>query len=182
MNLTLAKAVIESLVFASSSPVTLKEMAEILGINKETVKKIVEDLMKEYTEQNRGIQIIEVAQGYHFATNPEYADYVEKLKKVPRHPPLSQAALETLAIIAYKQPITRAEIEMLRGVRVDSSLATLQERGLIQEAGRKDGPGRPILYVTTNKFLRYFGLKDLNDLPVMDDWLEIQTEINLTAD
>ncbi|HBT16742.1 MAG TPA: SMC-Scp complex subunit ScpB, partial [Firmicutes bacterium] len=96
---------------------------------------------------------------------------------------LSQAALETLAIVAYKQPITRAEIEVLRGVRVDSSLSTLVERGLIQEAGRKDGPGRPILYVTTKDFLKYFGLKNLDDLPMVDDWTNHQQfEINLTAD
>lgn len=102
---------------------------------------------------------------------------------MPRNAPLSQAALETLAIIAYKQPITRAEIETIRGVRVDSSLATLLERGLIEETGRKDGPGRPILYGTTKVFLKYFGLKNLDELPIVDDWiLNQQLQIDLTAD
>ena len=102
---------------------------------------------------------------------------------MPRQSPLSQAALETLAIIAYKQPITRAEIETIRGVRVDSSLSTLLERGLIEEAGRKDGPGRPILYRTTKDFLKYFGLKNLDELPIVDDWiLNQQLQIDLTAD
>ncbi|HBG15647.1 MAG TPA: SMC-Scp complex subunit ScpB [Firmicutes bacterium] len=183
MNLALTTAVIEALIFASSEPVTLKEIAVILEISEVTVKQIVEDLMKEYKNQRRGIQIMEVVDGYHFVTNPECAIYLEKLRKVPRQTPLSQAALETLAIVAYKQPITRAEIEVLRGVRVDSSLSTLVERGLIQEAGRKDGPGRPILYVTTKDFLKYFGLKNLDDLPMVDDWTNHQQfEINLTAD
>ena len=104
-------------------------------------------------------------------TKPELAVYLEKLKKVPRQVPLSQAALETLAIIAYKQPITRAEIETIRGVRVDSSLSTLLERGLIEETGRKEGPGRPILYGTTKGFLKYFGLNSLDELPIVDDWI-----------
>ncbi|NLW56954.1 MAG: SMC-Scp complex subunit ScpB [Firmicutes bacterium] len=183
MNLRFATAVIEALIFASSEPVKSKEMATILELTEETVKELIRGLQQEYQENGRGIQIIEVAEGYQFLTNPECAPYVEKLKKVPRQPSLSQAALETLAIIAYKQPITRAEIEMLRGVRVDSSLSTLLERGLIQEAGRKDGPGRPILYVTTTDFLKYFGLNTLDDLPMVDDWSNNQQlAINLTAD
>jgi segregation and condensation protein B len=183
MHLSLATAVIEALIFASSEPLKGKEIASILGLTEETVKELIRDLQQEYQDKRRGIQIIEVAEGYQFLTNPEYASYVEKLKKVPRQPTLSQAALETLAIIAYKQPITRAEIETLRGVRVDSSLSTLLERGLIQEAGRKDGPGRPILYVTTTAFLKYFGLKTLDELPMVDDWSDNQQlAINLTAD
>lgn len=170
MNLTTAKAVIEALIFASSEPVTLREIGEILAVNEHTVKQLVTDLTQEYKECRRGMQIVEVAGGYQFVTSSEYADFVEKLKKVPRPSPLSQAALETLAIIAYKQPITRAEIEALRGVRVESSLTTLLERGLIQEAGRKDSPGRPILYTVTGRFLKHFGLKSLDDLPRIEDW------------
>ncbi|HEY8345306.1 MAG TPA: SMC-Scp complex subunit ScpB [Bacillota bacterium] len=172
MNLTKVKAIIEALVFASSVPVSLKELAEILQLHEHTVKQLIYDLIAEYKEGQRGIQIKEIAGGYQFVTNAECADYVEKLKKVPRPNPLSQAALETLAIIAYKQPITRAEIEALRGVRVESSLATLLERDLIQEAGRKDAPGRPILYTTTTRFLEYFGLNTLDALPKIEEWTD----------
>lgn len=183
MNWKKAKAVLEAVIFASSEPVTVKEMSTILELNYETVEQLLAELMAEYDDQQRGIQIKEVAEGFQFVTKPEYADYLEKLKKVPRNAPLSQAALETLAIIAYKQPITRAEIETIRGVRVDSSLATLLERGLIEETGRKDGPGRPILYGTTKVFLKYFGLKNLDELPIVDDWiLNQQLQIDLTAD
>jgi len=101
---------------------------------------------------------------------------VEKLHQTPRNVGLSPAAIETLAIIAYKQPITRAEIEALRGVRVDSAITTLLERGLIREAGRKDAPGRPILYGTTQKFLQYFGLNDLRELPALEDWTTMANE------
>ncbi|NLC53238.1 MAG: SMC-Scp complex subunit ScpB [Firmicutes bacterium] len=183
VNWSKAKAVLEAIIFASSEPVTLKEMSMTLQLNYETVEQILAELSKEYHDQQRGVQIKEVAGGFQFVTKPEYADYLEKLKKVPRQSPLSQAALETLAIIAYKQPITRAEIETDRGVRVDSSLTTLLERGLIEEKGRKDGPGRPIIYGTTKDFLKYFGLKNLDELPIVDDWiLNQQLQIDLTAD
>ena len=129
VNWSKAKAVLEAIIFASSEPVTLKEMSMTLQLNYETVEQILAELSKEYHDQQRGVQIKEVAGGFQFVTKPEYADYLEKLKKVPRQSPLSQAALETLAIIAYKQPSTRAEIETVRGVRVDSSLTTLLERG-----------------------------------------------------
>ncbi len=170
MGFNKVRGIIEALVFASSEPVRLREIAEILGIHEYTVRDLLDDLMSEYSQNQRGIQITQVAGGYQFATNPAYADFIKKMKKTPRHTPLSQAALETLAIIAYKQPVTRAEIEALRGVSVDSSLNTLLERGLIEEKGRKDGPGRPILYATTGNFLKYFGLNDLSELPAIEDW------------
>lgn len=169
MGFNKVRGIIEALVFASSEPVRLREIAGILGINEHTVRDLLNDLMNEYREKQRGIQITQVAGGYQFVTNPEYADFIKKMKKIPRYTPLSQAALETLAIIAYKQPVTRAEIEALRGVSVDSSINTLLERGLIEEKGRKDGPGRPILYATTGNFLKYFGLNDLSELPAIED-------------
>lgn len=144
----------------------------IIGVNEHTLKQMVNDLMEEYHQKKSGIQIIEVANGYQFATNPEYAEYIEKLQKMPRNVGLSQAAIETLAIVAYKQPITKAEIEALRGVSIESSLATLVDKGLIEETGRKETPGRPILYGTTKRFLKYFGLKDLNDLPKVPEWID----------
>jgi segregation and condensation protein B len=150
-------------------------MAAIIGVNEHTLKQMVNDLMEDYQQKQCGIQIIEVANGYQFATNPEYADYVEKLQKMPRNVGLSQAAIETLAIVAYKQPITKAEIEALRGVSIESSLTTLVEKGLIEETGRKDSPGRPILYGTTKRFLKYFGLNDLNELPKIPEWIDSGT-------
>lgn len=172
MNLTTARAITEALIFTSSEPISVKTMALIIGVNEHTLKQMVSDLIEDYRQKQCGIQIVEVANGYQFATNPEYAVYIEKLQKMPRNIGLSQAAIETLAIVAYKQPITKAEIEALRGVSIESSLATLVDKGLIEEAGRKETPGRPILYGTTKRFLKYFGLKDLNELPKVPEWIE----------
>lgn len=172
MNITTARAIVEALIFASSEPISVKTMAVIIGVNEHTLKQMVNDLMEDYQQKQSGVQIIEVANGYQFATNPEYADYIEKLQKMPRNVGLSQAAIETLAIVAYKQPITKAEIEALRGVSIESSLATLVDKGLIEETGRKESPGRPILYGTTKRFLKYFGLKDLNELPKVPEWID----------
>lgn len=172
MGFNKVRGIIEALVFASSEPVRLREVAEILGIHEHTVRELLDDLINDYLQKRRGIQIVQIAGGYQFVTNPEYTDFIKKMKKTPRHTPLSQAALETLAIIAYRQPVTRAEIEALRGVSVDSSLSTLLERGLIEEKGRKDGPGRPILYATSGSFLKHFGLNDLSELPAMDDQID----------
>lgn len=171
MNLVMARAGIEALIFASLEPVTIRTMAEALGLAEHTVRQITMDLMEEYRTARRGIQIVESAGGYIFLTHPECAEFVEKLQRTPRIVPLTQAALETLAIVAYRQPITRAEIENIRGVRVDSALTTLIERDLLEEVGRRDAPGRPILYGTTKHFLRYFGLRDLAELPGLDEWL-----------
>ena len=177
MGFSQVRGIIEALGFASSDPVLRRLIAVILGINEHTARDLLDDLINEYRQNQRGIQITQVAGGYQFATNPAYADYIKKLKKIPRQTPLSQAALETLAIIAYKQPVTRAEIEALRGVSVDSSINTLLERGLIEEKGRKDGPGRPILYATTGDFLKYFGLNDLSELPPIEEWSAAGTAI-----
>ncbi len=183
MRLGKIKGIIEALIFASSEPVSLREIAEILKIHEATAGELVEELKEEYEKNRRGIQIVQVAGGYHFVTNPDYAEFVRKMKKVPRQAPLSQAALETLAVIAYKQPVTRAEIEALRGVKVESSLNTLLERGLIEEKGRKEGPGRPILYVTSSYFLRHFGLNDLNELPKVEDPADnLSTEVIINAE
>jgi len=171
MNLIMARAIIESLIFTSSEPITGKTIGEIVGISEHTVKQIVFDLIEEYQRSKRGIQILEVANGFQFCTHPECAPYIEKLQKVPRNVGLSQAAIETLAIVTYKQPITKAEIEALRGVSVESAITTLVDKGLIEEAGRKDSPGRPIMYRTTKQFLKYFGLNDLTELPKIPEWI-----------
>ena len=180
MNLVMAKAIIEALIFASSEPVTSKTIAEITGINEHTIKQMLGDLVDDYHHSKRGIQLTEVANGYQFCTHPECAPYIEKLQKAPRNVGLSQAAIETLAIVAYKQPLTKAEIEALRGVSVESSLTTLVDKNLIEEAGRKDAPGRPILYRTSKQFLKYFGLNSLEELPKIPEWV-IPGEINLAT-
>lgn len=172
MNLIQARAVIESLIFASPEPVTIQHITEIVGLARQTAHQLVLDLIEEYRQNSRGLQIIEVANGYQMCTHPFCAPYVEKLQRNPRSTGLSQAAIETLAIIAYRQPITRAEVEELRGVRVDSAIGTLVEKDLIRENGRKDAPGRPILYGTTREFLKYFGLSDLSQLPGITEWAE----------
>lgn len=158
------KRIIEGLLFVAGEPLTVKKMAEMLELDEENLFLLLEQLRDEYDKAERGIMVIEVAGGYQFATRPEIAPYIEKLYK-PQPSALSQAALETLAIIAFKQPITRLEIEVIRGVKVDSALHTLLERKLVKEMGRKEGLGRPILYGTTVDFLRQFGLKDIGDLP-----------------
>ncbi len=158
------KSIIEALLFVSNDPLSVKTIAEIVEIDEKDVAVILSEIKAQLEKEARGFRLLEVAGGYSFATRPEHAVYLEKLLK-PQLSALSQAALETLAIIAYKQPITRSEIDEIRGVKSDSSVSTLLERGLIQEIGRKEGPGRPIIYGTTQEFLKYFGLKSLADLP-----------------
>jgi segregation and condensation protein B len=158
------KAILEAILLASPEPLSVKRIAEVMGLDEKDARILVEDLRKEYQQPGRGLYIQEMAGGYVLTTRPEYADYVEKLVQ-PRGKGLSHAALETLAIIAYRQPITKAEIEGVRGVKVDRAVETLLERRLIREVGRKEAPGRPVLYGTTREFLQYFGLKDLSELP-----------------
>jgi len=165
------KGIIECLLFVATEPVSLKTICEIAEIDKEDALELMGELQEEYRRRRRGLQILEIAKGYQLCTRPEFASYIERLYKPQSSSGLSKAALETLAIIAYKQPITRGEIEMIRGVKVDSSIATLVEKELIKEVGRKDGPGRPVLFGTTPDFLRYFGLKDLKDLPDPEEFI-----------
>ena len=167
------KAAIECLLFVSKEPVSVKNMVQILELNEEDVLFLIEELQCEY--QDRGIQIQEIANGYQMCTRPEFAPYIEQLYKPQTSYGLSRAALETLAIIAYKQPITRAEVEAIRGVKIDSSLGTLVDKNLVREVGRKDGPGRPILFGTTPSFLKYFGLMDLDGLPDPEEFLALNS-------
>lgn len=159
-----AKSIIEALLFVTSEPLTIKTIAEILERSEKDVRSLLREIKADCERDGRGYCLLEVAGGFSFATRTEHSYYVEKLVK-PRLNTLSQAALETLAIIAYRQPITRSEIDEIRGVKSDSAIATLVERGLIQEIGKKDAPGRPSLFGTTADFLKYFGLRSLDDLP-----------------
>lgn len=168
------KRAIEALLIATDRPLPSQRIAEIVGISEEEVRAVVENLNHEYHDQERAFEIKEVAGGYQIFTLPAYAPWVGRLHE--RKEKLSRAALETLAIVAYHQPITRGELEKTR--RVDSSwiLESLLEKGLIKTSGRVQAPGRPIKYTTTQLFLRYFGIKDLSELPREEDFGRVASE------
>ncbi len=159
------KYAIEGILFAAGEPVKAAKLAVVLDVSIEEVKTAVEELKGEYNTDKRGFNIIDIMEGYQICSRPEYYTYIQEILGEQRNQPLSNAAMEALAIIAYKQPITRAQIEAVRGVNSDGCVNRLYERGLIEEAGRLDAPGRPILYVTTPTFLRCFGLKSPEELP-----------------
>lgn len=161
------KAIVESLLFAAGDEgLTIKQLMHVLEMEQLEVEQLIDELIKSYRkDKTRGISIIEIAGTYQFATKKEHSDYLKKLVESPHASTLSQAALETLAIIAYKQPITRAEIEEIRGVKTERPLHTLTAKALIKEVGRAEGAGRAILYGTTKEFLDHFGLKNLGELP-----------------
>ncbi|MCL5105238.1 MAG: SMC-Scp complex subunit ScpB [Armatimonadetes bacterium] len=159
-------SVLECMLFVSGEPMTAKELAETLEIEEARVEEAMDDL-EQALESRGGLQLMRVAGGYQLCTRPEYADYCAMLL-TPAKKKLSKAALETLAVVAYRQPCTMPEVEAVRGVSVDGVMKTLMERGLVREAGRKQTPGRPILYATTPEFLEYFGLNDISELPDID--------------
>ena len=159
------KYAIDGILFAAGEPVKAAKLAVVLDTDIETVKKAVDELKSEYNEDKRGFNIIDIMDGYQICSRPEYYAYIQEILGEQRNQPLSNAAMEALAIIAYKQPITRGQIEHIRGVNSDGCVNRLYERGLIDEAGRLDAPGRPILYVTTDTFLRCFGLTSPDELP-----------------
>jgi len=164
------KHAVEALLFASDEPLTLHRVRDVLKLEDARVaRRLVEALRDEYVAERRGFQIEEVAGGYRLLSNRDYASLVEQLRHGERRSRLSQAALETVAIIAYKQPIHRADVEAIRGVGVDAVLRSLQEAGLVRVVGRADILGRPFLYGTTKRFLEVFGLKSLEDLPSVEE-------------
>lgn len=163
------KALLEAIFFAAGEPVPVKKIAEITGLTPGEIKNLFRELRDEYKERNSGLELREVAGGILMATRPSFAPHIKKLHGEKARQGLSQAAMETLAIIAYKQPITRLEIEAIRGVKVDKVLDRLKELNLITEAGRKEVLGRPILYATTREFLKHFGLRDLSELPPLKE-------------
>ena len=167
------KAIVESLLLAAEGPLTVDKIKSILEMDDaEALRNALTNLMEEYDTQKRGFFLKEVAGGYQLRTRPEYREWVRKMKQ--RKPArLSRAAMETLAIVAYKQPVLRTDVEHLRGVDCGGILRTLLERGIIRILGRKDLPGRPIVYGTTKRFLEIFDLKDLSDLPTLKDLEEL---------
>lgn len=182
MDLLEIKGVIEGLLFVSGDEgISLKQICKVLGISEETAKHIINELKYDYDRSDRGIMIMESQDILHLTTKPEHSHYYKKLLEIPRSTRLSQAALETLAIIAYRQPITKTEIEEIRGVKSDGPVHTLLGRSLIEEMGRKDTVGRPILYGTSKEFLTFFGLTSLEELPSLPEDTE-DDEINQEAD
>jgi len=167
------RSIIESLLFAAEGPLTVHRMGELLeGVEKREIASVVQGLQSEYETAERGFRLVEVAGGYQMRTPKENAEWVKSLYR-GRPMRMTRATLETLAIIAYKQPVTRAEIESIRGVDVDGVLSALLERRLARIVARKDVPGRPFLYGTTPEFLEMFNLKDLSHLPTLKEMEEM---------
>lgn len=159
------KYAIEGILFAAGEPVKAAKLAVVLDSSIPEVESAVSELKEEYNTCHRGFNIIDISDGYQICSRPEYYTYIREILGEQRNQPLSNAAMEALAIIAYKQPVTRGMVEKIRGVNSDGCINRLYERGLIDEAGRLDAPGRPVLYKTTDTFLRCFGLRTPKDLP-----------------
>lgn len=163
------KGRIEAILFVAGEAVSLKDMAKALTVGEKELKTALEEIGSEYDYEQRGFMLKRFGDKVQLATRPLYAEDVLRLLQPVQQQSLSQAAMETLAVVAYKQPVTRAEVEQIRGVKCDYSLQSLTAKGLIAEAGRKDTIGRPILYATTDTFLSHFGLATLEDLPPLPE-------------
>lgn len=170
MEIKELKAITEGLLFASGDEgISKKQLVGILALDEKTVEHIINELKYDYDHIERGITIMQSHEVFHLTTKPEHTPFYQKLMETPQSSRLSQAALETLAIIAYQQPITRTEIEEIRGVKSDRPVQTLLARSLVEEVGRKEGVGRPIMFGTSKDFLTYFGLKSLEELPPLPE-------------
>ncbi|MBU3135086.1 segregation/condensation protein B [Clostridium gasigenes] len=165
---TAIKSVIESLLFVSGEPLSIRDLHNNLEISIKVIESVIKEMVHDYEEDNRGIKLISINGEYQLVSKPQNSDSIQKLLKKNKRQSLSQASLESLAIVAYKQPITRIDIDEIRGVKSDSALQRLIERELIKDIGRLEVPGRPIIFGTTEEFLRQFGLKDLDELPSLD--------------
>lgn len=163
-----AEQVLEAVLFTMGESVELSKLAEVIEEDKNTTKEILYDMKEKYKEQNRGMDIIELDGSFQMCSRAELYDYLIKIAKNPRKYVLSDTVLETLSIIAYKQPVTKVEIEKIRGVSCDFAVNKLLEYNLIMELGRLDAPGRPLLFGTTEEFLRSFGVKSLEELPELN--------------
>ncbi|GAV11091.1 SMC-Scp complex subunit ScpB [Paenibacillus sp. chi10] len=183
MDFQMLKSIIEGLLFmAGDEGLNIKQISEITEQRPEVIEEAMNDLRADFERSKRGLQIVAIAGMYELATLPEHAPYFEKMAYSPSRSSLSQAALETLSIVAYRQPITRVEIEEIRGVKSDRAIQTLTNKGLIEEVGRAEAIGRPILYGTTKSFLDYFGLATIKELPDSSafeqmDGLEEETQL-----
>jgi segregation and condensation protein B len=176
------KAIVENILLAADQPVSETQFKNLLGnaVDKVIFKSVLEELVEDYNSRN--LQIVQVAEGYQLCTRHDYSEWVRKFLKFDKTTKLSQPSLDTLAIIAYKQPLTKAEVEEIRGVDSSGVVRTLLEKKVISPGGRKKVPGRPIMYRTTRKFLEYFGLRDLSDLPTLEDFKESELEDQIQSD
>ena len=177
MDIKEVKSIIEALLFTWGDPLDISDISSILGIEEKELHGIVQEMIDDFDYNMRGIRIIRINNSYQLGTRAEHFDWIKKLSDPKTSKNLSNAALETLSIIAYRQPVIKSDIEAIRGVRCDRAIETIMERGLIVEMGRMERAGRPILYGTTELFLRAFGLENLEDLPSLKDNI-LDTEIS----
>lgn len=169
MTIEELRANAEAILYSVGDMVTAKEIADALEITEEEVHRLLHQMMDEYSEAKRGIQIIEIGDGYQMSSSPDCYPAIRKLLEPRKKQGLSGASLEALSIVAYNQPVTKSTVEFIRGVDCSYVMNKLLERGFIEEAGRLDGPGKPILYRTTTEFLRCFGLRSVDDLPELEN-------------
>ncbi len=165
MEIRKIQGAIEAILFASGEPVPEARLAEVLSLDRETAKKLLTLLMDRYNKPSSGIHIVKLGDSYQMCTGPQYAEEVRSALEIRRNTPLSQAAMEVLAIVAYNQPVTKAFVDQVRGVDCGSVMATLTAKGLVEERGRLELPGRPLLYGTTENFLRCLHISSLDELP-----------------
>lgn len=183
-----AKAIIEAVLFAMGEPVELASIAAVLEMDRPPVRELIEELQRDYESSDRGISVICIEDSYQLCTKPSMYEYLVRIAKTPKRYELTDALMETLSIIAYKQPITRLGVEKIRGFNSDRAINRLVEFNLVEEVGRLDAPGRPLLFGTTTEFLKSFGVVSLDDLPVpgaelVDDFRhEAEEEIKLNVD
>lgn len=188
MNEKKTMAIIEAVLFAMGDSVELSKLSHVLEMPEEDIREIIAKMNDKYKKQDRGIYIVELEDSVQLCTKPELYEYLIKVAKAPRKVVLTDTLIETLSIIAYKQPVTRLEVEKIRGVSCDHAINRLIEFNLIQELGRMDAPGRPLLFGTTEEFLRTFGVKSLGDLPMInpeqiDDFKkQAEEEVQLKVD
>lgn len=169
MEINKAKGAIEAILFASGDPVEVLKIAQTLNIEYDVVLKLLKTMQDKYDDDSSGIQLVELGDSFQLCTKPCHAEFIKLALEIKRNVPLSQAAMEILAIIAYNQPVTKSFIEQVRGVDSSQTVNSLCEKGLVEEAGRLDIPGKPIAYKTTTGFLRNFGMTSLEDLPPLPD-------------
>lgn len=178
MSPTQIKSILEAILFAANEPISIKQFTQVLGdVSTHDIREQLIALEDDYQAANRSFQLIEIANGFQVCSRPEYRDWIEKFYTRQVRVRLSPPALETLAIVAYKQPVTRTEVEEIRGVNSDSVVNSLIQKGLIRIAGRKPGQGRSLLFATTDRFLEQFGLKNLSELPSIEEIEEILYEV-----
>lgn len=166
------KSIIEAVMFAYSEPISIDELNNVINeeLSSKEIELMLNSLIDEYRENSRGIQIIKLEDKYQMTTNKDYSDFIKKVLEPKKKKSLSQATLETLTIIAYKQPITKVEVEDIRGVKCDRAIQTLLENELIKEAGRLERIGKPIIYKTTNEFLKLLSIESIEDLPLLENY------------